>query len=1023
MATGADFWGIFAPKNGTEVWTTLNFNFMTQTPQASALTESKKPTAQQVGNFSLIQETYLEDLGVSLSLWEHPIGSRLAYVKNQDSNKVFSVAFRTTPYDSTGVAHILEHIVLCGSKKYPVRDPFFSMLKRSLQNFMNAFTASDWTMYPFATNNEADFYNLMSVYLDAAFFPLLAETSFWQEGWRFELRSKVPAPKLEVKGVVFNEMKGAMSSKSEIVSRKTVEALFPNNTYHYNSGGQPEEILKLTWENLKKFHQNYYHPSNAWFYLYGDVDFEKAVAKIERDVLSKFQKNTTETAVGLAKRFDAPQEFTFGLPLEEKETEQDPNRHILYAWLTAPVTDSVEVLLLKILNQVLLGSSGSPLRKKLMESNLGKRLVDGSGFETDTRETFFVIGLQGVKAEDVKKAEDLILSALAEVKAQGIDRELIESCLHQLELDIREIDAGAYGEGLKLLFRFFPTWLHGGDFFYTLDLDKQLQLIRTKMQQPGFFEGLIDRYFLNNPHRAKVLFSPQADFYKKQEAAIANTIRKAEQSLSAQKVERLVHAAANLEILQNTKEDLSVLPKVELKDVHPETERIKPDLIDGFPIEPKEPIVFYRQNTNGMVYVDLNFSLPELSDQERLLLPSLSVLLAGAGTKKTSYSDLALKLFRYTGGVTFHPYVLPLLENERNVLEEGFSVNAKALIKNVDALFQILEELLLEISFHDLARIKSLLKQRGDALFQGIFGAGHSYAGSLALRHLHPVAHMEEIYGGITQVRFANQLHLEGEALDSWAKNLVKLATKIFFHSKPVFVCVAEEKHEKKLYQKMQTFMQAFSKDWQAQKTSLAPSLLAEKEIWLMNTPVSYVAKAFSVPKFLDPKSPALRVMASLLRSEFLHRTIREQGGAYGAMAGYDSLKGTFLLLSYRDPNLAKTWQNFDEGIRWIAKESFSQEELESAILQTFSAMDKPLSPAKKAYHDYNLRLQGMTKELQDAYREKLKACRKVDVSKLAKDWQFMESASAAITAEKIWEDNKAGVLNPERYKVFSVGS
>jgi len=978
------------------------------------------PLGEKIGSFTLKRATQIKDLALVAYEWQHPLGSRLLYLDKADSNKVFSVAFRTTPMNSTGVAHILEHVVLCGSKKYPVRDPFFSMLKRSLQNFMNAFTANDWTMYPFATNNKADFYNLMSVYLDASFFPLLREASFQQEGWRFEPQDRQnPQSDFQLKGVVFNEMKGAMSSLHEIITRQTLSALFLTNTYHYNSGGEPTQIPELTWQELKKFHQNYYHPSNAWFYLYGDLDLKQAIAKIEGEVLQHFQVNSLNTEVKNEVRWQKPVEASYPIPRDEQEKDQTSAHHFLYAWLLIPVTDVVEVLCLKILNQVLLGSSGSPLRKKLIESNLGKRLVDGSGFESDTKETFFVVGLQGVKKEKIEAVSQLILQSLQEIVSQGIDQELVESCLHQLELEVRELDSGSYGEGLKLLLRFFTTWLHGGDYLYALDFEAQIKALRDRMKEGKVFEQFIQKYLLENPHRVALHFYPDSQYNLSQEQQIQKLLRQQNRKADKTLREKVLKDTLALEISQNTKEDISCLPKVSLNEINKKVERIAEKNI-LWPSLENQPI-FYRQNTNGMVYLHLEFALPPLTVEERLLLPSLGMILIGAGTKKTKYSDLALKLFRYTGGVSAHPYALEALPTSQQPSEEGFTVSGRSLFRNLDPFLELLTEICTQISFHDHARITHLFKQRADALYHGVVQSGHSYAGSLATRHLHPVSALDELYSGISQVHKAKQIAEKEEKIPQWIEQLSALALKIFSFAQPQLVCVGEEKHEEELLKKLGNFAKQFSFPIAKRDLYYDSPKLVSQEIWLIDTPVSYVAKAYAVPSFGHPNSHAMKVMATLLRGEFLHRTIREQGGAYGSMASYDAMKGLFLLLSYRDPNLAKTWENFNESFRWVSQGRFMQEELEASILQVFCSMDKPLSPDKKAFQDYAWKSQGYQEEIQNAYREKLLACTKEEVIQAAKNWPNLDAVMVAISSPEIWSQNQPLIENSARFQVHKI--
>jgi len=390
-------------------------------------------------------------------------GARHLHVNTADYENCFAVAFKTIPHDSTGAAHILEHTILCGSRKYPVRDPFFSMIKRSLSSFMNAFTASDWTMYPFATPNRKDFYNLMDVYLDAVFFPLLSELSFRQEGHRIEI---VPAGdkgddiSLAYQGVVYNEMKGAMSSPDQVLSHALMSELYPDTTYHYNSGGDPEDIPSLTHQGLLAFHRRYYHPSNAFFYTYGDIPVEEHLDYIGRKVLNGFERIDPGTNVPSQPRWESPR--TASCPYMIPEEESASRKHqVCVAWVTADIRESFQIIALIILEQVLMGNPASPLYKALIDSGLGSSLCDGAGFTADTKDTMFACGLKDVKKEDAPAIEAIIMNTLTDLAASGINKELVDAAVHQIEFYRKEITNTPYPYGIKLFLTLSGSWFHG----------------------------------------------------------------------------------------------------------------------------------------------------------------------------------------------------------------------------------------------------------------------------------------------------------------------------------------------------------------------------------------------------------------------------------------------------------------------------------------------------------------------------------------------------------------------------------
>ena len=446
----------------------------------------------RIGGYHLQRMVALKEINSIFFELEHTATrARHIHISNQDSENTFSVAFKTVPSDSTGVAHILEHTVLCGSKKFPVRDPFFSMLKRSLSTFMNAFTASDWTMYPFSTQNPKDFYNLMDLYLDAAFNPILDPLNFKQEGHRLEVDTAEPdtaKARLLYKGVVYNEMKGAMSSPDQVMGRSILAALYPDTTYRFNSGGDPREIPRLTYDQLKSFHKRHYHPSNAFFYTYGNLPLKTHLKFIEDVILKNYDYQDPRTEVPGQSRWTQPRIAEYSYPLGKNE---DPARKFqaCVAWLTADIKHTHEVLALALLERILLGNAASPLRKALIDSGLGSSLSDGSGFDADNRDTLFTVGLKDTEASVAEEIETIIFNTLNSLIQNGIEKELIDTAIHQLEFRRKEVTNHPYPYGIKLLLSFSGTWFHGGDPVRILQFDNDLEKIRQTVASGPFVEN------------------------------------------------------------------------------------------------------------------------------------------------------------------------------------------------------------------------------------------------------------------------------------------------------------------------------------------------------------------------------------------------------------------------------------------------------------------------------------------------------------------------------------------------------
>ena len=526
----------------------------------------------QLSGFEIVRVAKLEEMAAWFYEATHlPTGARYIHISNADKENTFCVGLKTVPRDSTGVAHILEHTVLCGSRHYPVRDPFFSMLKRSLSTFMNAFTSSDWTLYPFCTQNKTDFYNLMGVYLDAVFFPNLDELSFKQEGHRLDLEpgeGENTPERLVYKGVVYNEMKGALSSPRQVLASAMLANLYPQTTYRHNSGGDPNEIPRLTHDQLKGFHQRHYHPSNAFFYTYGNLPLESHLAFIEKTALREFNQIDPDTDVPSQPRWSTSRETSAPYRLAKNE---DPAKkgQACVAWLMTDIKDGFEILVLAVLEQILLGNSASPLRKALMDSGLGSAPSDVFGFDADNRDTLFVCGLKDVAVSSAKQIETLVMETLSSLADQGIDPRLIDAAIHQIEFHKKEVTNTPYPYGLKLVLSFLGSWLHGGDPIRFLELDAYFERLRRELGQGEFLEGKIRHYFLDNSHRLLLTLVPDQQLEEKEHMRTVGVLDRIKQNLSESQLDRIKQDAQSLQALQEKEEEISILPTLALEEIPP----------------------------------------------------------------------------------------------------------------------------------------------------------------------------------------------------------------------------------------------------------------------------------------------------------------------------------------------------------------------------------------------------------------------------------------------------------------------
>jgi Zn-dependent M16 (insulinase) family peptidase len=699
--------------------------------------------------------------------------ARHIHIANKDTENTFGVFFRTVPNDSSGVAHILEHTVLCGSSKFAVRDPFFSMIKRSLSTFMNAFTASDWTMYPFSTQNRKDYYNLMDVYLDAAFFPNIDALSFKQEGHRLELvKTDSKEDELEYKGVVYNEMKGAMSSPGQVLSRALLASLYPDTTYSNNSGGEPADIPKLTHEELKAFHAKYYHPTNSYFYTYGSFPLEETLAILSEKVLDKFDYLKIDSAVPAQPRWDGPKEQLETYAYSDPE-DIDQKYQACVAWLTCDVKDSFGILVLTILEQILLGNSASPLRKALIDSNLGSALSDATGFDADNRDTMFACGLKNIAKESIPQVEKIIVSTLKQVAKEGIDQQLIDSAIHQIEFYRKEITNTPYPFGIKLLLSFAGTMIHDGDPVSCINIDEDLETLSNKIAQGGFLEERILHYFIENPHRVLFTLAPDNRLEKNQTIETKKELKAILAALKPADLEEIKKDSAALELLQESEEDLSSLPTLELSDVPPKIEIIKADQVQGVNFS-----TCYDKATSGILYFTCPVGAGNIPTDLFPLIPFFTNAFTNSGTKKSTYSKIAEKMDLYTGGVSLSPFSGSYFSKGADS-HSFLALQGKALDRNIGNLFDMIDEFVQEFGFGDHERLKSLLLQYQSGMESSIVSAGHRYAISLSARHLSKASHINELWHGIDQFQLIKKITGQLTTPESTQKTLETLSSNL----------------------------------------------------------------------------------------------------------------------------------------------------------------------------------------------------------------------------------------------------
>ncbi len=946
--------------------------------------------------FTWIRSERIESLNVTIEEYQHIKTGAMHYHIDADNNEnVFLVAFRTVPMDSTGVAHILEHTALCGSKKYPVRDPFFMMIRRSLNTFMNAFTSSDWTAYPFSSQNRKDFNNLLDVYLDAAFFSRLDELDFLQEGHRVEFKeADNPQSELEFKGVVFNEMKGAMSSPVSVLWQTLSEHLYPTTTYHYNSGGEPVNIPDLSYQQLKSFYQTHYHPSNAVFMTFGDIPAYEQQKQFEEKALSHFDKLDVNIHVDDEQRLDKPVviEDVYAFDVVEGVTEDHKTHHVL-GWLLGPSISLDEVMKSNLLSHVLLENSSSPLRKALETTKLGSAPSPLCGLEDSNHEMCFMCGIEGSEPGDAEAFEKLVIDVLQDVAENGVAQEQLEAVLHQLELSQREIGGDGYPYGLQLILSGLSAAIHRGDPSQLLNLDPVIESLREKIKDETYIKRLVRELLLDNPHRVRLTMKPDTTLSARKEEAEHERLEKMKAVMSDDDKSQVIRRAAELALRQQQEDDPAVLPKVGLEDVPPE---MKIPSAIARQISNTESTL-YAQGTNGLVYHEMVLDLPAFEPDQLDMLPFFSSCLTELGVGDRDYLQVQGWQSSVSGGVSGHSSIRGHSDDVQQ--SRGYYVfTGKALERNNESLSELMHETIQNVRFDEHDRIREIISQRRARREQSVTGSGHTLAMSAASSGMCPVASLGHRFNGLEGIRIlkaVDDANKEGAVAD-FASKFSDIHQKLIAAPRK-FMIIGEE-------EKLDDLVNGFERIWTAEKSgqsfkSFSTSTIDEnvKQMWVTNTQVNFCARAYKSVPMDHPDAAPLSVLGGFLRNGFLHTAIREKGGAYGGGAGHDTNIAAFRFFSYRDPRLDETLDDFDRAIDWMLTGKHEWRMVEEAILGVISSIDKPGSPAGEARQAFHNLLHGRTLDKLQAFRQNVLNVRLDDLKRVTQTYLHPDKASTAI--------------------------
>ncbi len=951
--------------------------------------------------FEPLRSERIGSLNLRVEQFEHrATGAMHCHLAADNNENVFLVALRTVPRDSTGVAHILEHTALCGSERYPVRDPFFMMLRRSLNTFMNAFTSSDWTAYPFASQNRKDFDNLLDVYLDAVFFPRLDPLDFAQEGHRLEFAEPGNSDsELVFKGVVFNEMKGAMSAAPNSLWQHLCHHLFPSTTYHYNSGGDPRAIPELSHARLVDFHRSHYHPGNAIFMTYGDIPAAAHQEKFERRALCRFGRPGPRIAVPRERRLGAP------LRAEERyacdEASSAGKTHIVVAWLLGESCDLESLLEAHLLSSVLLDNSASPLQRALETTALGQAPSPLGGLDDSMREMVFVCGLEGSEAAHRDAVESLVLEVVAGLARDGIDHQRLAAVLQQLELQQREVSGDGYPYGLQLIFTALGCAAHYGDPVTALDIDPALERLRERIRDPGYIRQLASGLLLDNPHRVTLVMRPDRELSGEERRAERERLAARKAGLDDAQKLRIIERAAQLELRQRQVEDAAVLPKVELADVPAELPEPRASAL----CERGRRIACYRQGTNGLVYQQAVAALPPLGQAQTDLLPCYSDALTEVGLGDSDYLEVQQRRAAICGGLDACVRMRGGVADAREV-GAYFVLSSKALCRHGLDAARLMRDTLAAARFDELPRLRELVARQRARREQAVTGSGHALAMAAACAGMSPVALLGHRLSGLAGIRSCKALDEslnDAGQLADFGRQLAELHAELASRDYQL-LAIGEEGELESLARELPGCWADFGA---AAGPVFAPEPVQERrgELWITDTQVNFCARAYPTVAPAHPDAPALAVLGGFLRNGFLHRAIRERGGAYGGGASQDSNSGAFRFYSYRDPRLEETVADFDAAIDWLLSASHQRDELEQAILGVISALDRPGSPAGEARRHFHDQLFGRSHALRQRFRQQVLRQGIADLQRVARSYLAPERASTAIITSQAGAD------------------
>ena len=912
---------------------------------------------QTIGRFRIESMDQLDEYQSRGILFvEESSGAEIYHVHNEDAENLFSFNFGTLPESSDGVAHILEHTVFCGSQRYPVKDPFLMFYKGSMQTFLNAMTFPDRTLYPAASAVKQDLFNLMAVYADAVFFPLLRREHFLQEGHRLGLDAQGEA---EIVGIVYNEMKAHYSTQEAIAGEWCCRSLLPDTPYGQDSGGDPAEIPELSYEDFCAFHKKYYHPSNCRIFLYGNIASEDYLQFLDEMVFSRFSpgelRSSGPSEVPLQPAWTAPRSLELSYPVNE---EGERSSSVDLNWLLPEPKSSADIIFLEVLSDILLGSPASPIQKLILESELGEDMSSSTGLETDLRQPVFTIGMRGTDRNRAGEIEALILSGLEKVIAEGLDKDLLQASLRRFEFRSREIKGGA-PFGLRLLLRGLKRWTHGEDPATALRFAPYLEELRTQLRKnPALFTEMIRRQILDNPHRSRVTVYPDSEKNTRDEKAERQLIAEKLQILGEGALENLraeTRAFHQFQQQEDRPEDIAKIPFLTVDEI--------PRDITVIPHRPAKvntrPLHVHELFTNGISYIDLGFDISQISRELQPFIPFLFHLLPQLGTRSKSYTQISTEWGLKTGGFSLYP---SHFTDSEGVHRQYAYIRLKTLNTMSSEGIALLKEILMEPDFSDHRYLWEIYNEYCNDFRSGIVPNGTGYAAIRAKRGVNSHAYSDDLWQGVIQSRFMECLQAMGRKAPPFLANILSaLLAQIADPARLSLNLVCDEPQVALIQGQLEELLVALAQmpisadpgmEYIRSHLPALDDILSDRQPAIegieYSTKVNFTALVLKASRINQEKQIHEQILSHVLRTGLFHEKIRMEGGAYGAFCSSDPLAGTFSFGTYRDPAISRSWTACEESLRAFAGRPLDSQSLDLAKIALAGRELRPRSPSEK---------------------------------------------------------------------------